>query len=165
MICASRRPPPTPPGWEWVVAGSGLPIVHAAPRGDPHADEEAPRWGADPGARPGQPSAPPAAAPDRACQQQRQAVSHCERPDPPVEGGRPRSRDGALLCPAQFPGAPESLAAHDLIGINSISSSKTRNKLLGVAAAARAAAVNLPSMYWSGLRLGVYPNKSELSAH
>jgi hypothetical protein len=36
-----------------------------------------------------------------------------------VEGGRPRSRDGALLCPAQFPGAPAPLAAHDLIGINS----------------------------------------------
>src|SRR5262252_1071178 len=68
----------------------------------------------------GQPGAAPAAAADRACQQQRQALSHCERPDPPVEGGRPRSRDGALLCPAQFPGAPEPLAAHDLIGINSI---------------------------------------------
>src|SRR4029434_10786428 len=73
---------------------------------------------ADPGATPGQPGAPPAAA-DRACQQQRQALSHCERPDPPVEGGRPRSRDGALLCLAQFPGASEPLAAHDLIGINS----------------------------------------------
>src|SRR5467141_5369556 len=43
---------------------------------------------------------------------------HGERPDPAVEGGRPRSRDGALLCPAQFPGAPAPLAAHDLIGIN-----------------------------------------------
>src|SRR4029450_7670795 len=74
---------------------------------------------APPGATPGQPGAPPAAAADRACQQQRQAVSHCERPDPAVEGGRPRSRDGALLCPAQFPGAPAPLAANDLIGINS----------------------------------------------
>jgi hypothetical protein len=46
-------------------------------------------------------------------------LAHCERPDPAVEGGRPRSRDGALLCPAQFPGAPAPLAAHDLIGINS----------------------------------------------
>jgi hypothetical protein len=25
-------------------------------------------------------------------------VSHGERPDAPVEGGRPRSGDGALLC-------------------------------------------------------------------
>ena len=52
-------------------------------------------------------------------QQQRQAVSHREGLAPPVEGGRPRSRDGALLCPAQFPGAPEPLVTHDLIGINS----------------------------------------------
>jgi len=52
--------------------------------------------------------------------QQRQALSHGERPDPPVEGGRPRSRDGALLCPAPFPGAPAPLATHDLIGIHSI---------------------------------------------
>src|SRR5215831_5630956 len=120
MICASLRPLPTTPGGEWVVAGSGLPVLHAPRGGDPHADEEAPRCGAAPGARPGQPGAPPAAAPDRARQQQRQAVLDCERPDPPVEGGRPRSRDGDLLCPAQFPGAPAPLAAHDLIGINSI---------------------------------------------
>src|SRR5262245_26742064 len=118
MICASLRPLPTPSGGEWVVAGSGLPVLHAPRGGDPHADEEAPRWGADPGARPGQPNAPPAAAADRACQQQRQAVSHCERPDAPVEGGRPRSGDGALLRPAQFPGAPEPLATDGLIVIN-----------------------------------------------
>src|SRR5215468_4527245 len=117
MICASRRLLPT--GWEWVVAGSGLLVIHAAPSRDPHADEEASRWGVVPGARPGQPSAPPAAAADRACQQQRQALSHCERPDPPMEGGRPRSGDGALLCPAQLPGAPEPLVTNDLIGINS----------------------------------------------
>src|SRR5436305_1917132 len=44
---------------------------------------------------------------------------HRERPHPSVERGRPRSRDGALLCPAQFPGAPEPLVTYDLIGINS----------------------------------------------
>jgi len=60
---------------------------------------------------------------NQALHQQRQAVSHGARPDAPVEGGRPRSRDGALLCPAQCPSAPEPLAAHDLIGINSISQS------------------------------------------
>src|SRR5262245_48062514 len=81
--------PLPPPGWEWVVAGSGLPRVHAAPRGDSHADEEAPRWGADPGARTSQPGTLPAATPDRTCQQPCQALSHCERPDAPVEGGRP----------------------------------------------------------------------------
>src|SRR5215510_6202813 len=113
------HPLPTP-GWQWVVAGSGLPGLHAPCGGDPHADEEAPRCGAAPGATTGQPGAPPAAAADRACQQQRQALSHGERPDPPVERGRPRSGDGALLCPAQFPGAPEPLAAHDLIGMNSV---------------------------------------------
>src|SRR5262249_18438052 len=103
----------------WVVAGSGLPGVHAPPGGDPHADEEAPRCGADPGATMGQPGAPPAAAADRACQQPRQALSHGERPDPPVEGGRPRSRDGTVRGPPQLPGAPAPLVTHDLIGINS----------------------------------------------
>src|SRR5262249_24860932 len=72
------------------------------------------------GATPGQPGAPPAAAADRACQQQRQALSHCERPDPPVEGGRPRSRDGTVLCHAQLPGASDPVAANELIGIKSI---------------------------------------------
>ncbi len=37
---------------------------------------------------------------DRACQQQCHALSHRQRPDPPVEGGRPRCRDGTLLRPA-----------------------------------------------------------------
>src|SRR5215510_5478475 len=92
----------------------------------PHADEETPRCGAAPGATPDQPGAPPAATTDRACQQQRQALSHGERPDPLVEGGRPRSRDGALLCPAPFPGAPAPLATHDLIGINSLEQAPRR---------------------------------------
>ena len=39
---AEATPLPAP-GREWVVAGSGLPVVHAAPGGDPHADEEATR--------------------------------------------------------------------------------------------------------------------------
>ena len=56
---------------------------------------------------------------NQALHQQRQAVSDCERPDPPVEGGRPRSRDGTLLCPAQLPGTPDPMATDDLIGINS----------------------------------------------
>jgi len=51
--------------------------------------------------------------------QPRQALSHGERPNPPVEGGRPRSGDGTLLCPAQLPGAPHALAADDVIEINS----------------------------------------------
>src|SRR5262249_41342062 len=67
----------------------------------------------------GESGAPPASAADRACQQQCEALSHRERPDPPVEAGCPRSGDGALLCPAQFPGAPEPLVTYDLIGINS----------------------------------------------
>src|SRR5262249_61908793 len=37
-----------------------------------------------------------------------------------MEGGRPRSGDGTLLCLAQLPGAPEPLVTHDLIGINLI---------------------------------------------
>src|SRR5262249_40230016 len=68
----------------------------------------------------GQPGPQSAPAADRACQQQRQTLSHCERPDAPVEGRRPRSRDGALLRPAQFPGTPEPLVTDDLIGINLI---------------------------------------------
>src|SRR5712691_8653775 len=38
-----------------VVAGSGLPGLHAALGGDPHADQEATRPGTDPGAATGQP--------------------------------------------------------------------------------------------------------------
>src|SRR5262245_49281858 len=38
----------------------------------------------------------------------------------PLEGGRPRSRDGTRLCPAQRPGAPDALAANALIGRNSM---------------------------------------------
>ena len=68
--------------------------------GDPHADEETPWPGADGGAATGQPGAAPASAADRACQQQCQALSRRQRPDPAVEGRRPRSRDGTLLCPA-----------------------------------------------------------------
>src|SRR2546429_6890173 len=45
--------------------------------------------------------------------------SYRQRPDPPVEGGRPRSGDGTVLCPAQPPGASHTLAANGLIGINS----------------------------------------------
>src|SRR6266851_2284830 len=40
-----------------------------------------------------------------------------QRPDPLVEGGRPRGCDGHLLCPPQLPGAPHALAANGLIGI------------------------------------------------
>ena len=54
-----------------------------------------------------------------ACQQQCQALSYRQRPHPPVEGGRPRSGDGTLLCAAQLPGARESVAANGLIEINS----------------------------------------------
>ena len=37
-----------------------------------------------------------------------------------MEGRRPRSGDGTLLCPAQLPGASHALATNDLIGINLI---------------------------------------------
>src|SRR5215813_5135825 len=39
-----------------------------------------------------------------------------------MEGGRPGSGDGTLLCPAQLPGALDPVAANDLIGINSTGS-------------------------------------------
>src|SRR6516165_10552002 len=89
MICAWRRPLPTRSRRAVDCCRIWASYPSRFLRWDPHADEEAPRWGADPGARPSQPSAPPAAAPDRACQQQRQAVSHGERPDAPVEAGGP----------------------------------------------------------------------------
>jgi hypothetical protein len=57
---------------------------------------------------------------DRACQQPCHTLSHRQRPDPPVERGRPRSGHGTLLCPAQLPGTADSVAADGLIGINSI---------------------------------------------
>ena len=47
MICASRRPPPPTSSREWVVAGSGLPVIHAPAGRNPYADEEATRCGAD----------------------------------------------------------------------------------------------------------------------
>src|SRR5436305_7964155 len=47
-----------------------------------------------------QPGSPLSSAADRAREQQCQALSHRERSDPSVEGGRPRSGDGDLLCPA-----------------------------------------------------------------
>jgi hypothetical protein len=67
-----------------------------------------------------QPGAAPASAADRACQQQRQALSYRQRPHPLVESGRPRSGHGTLLCPASFPCSPDSLATNGLIGINSM---------------------------------------------
>src|SRR5712691_9163266 len=76
--------------------------------------------GAESGGVRGQPGAAPASAADRACQQQCEALSHRQRSDPPVEGGRTRSRDGHLLCPAPLPGAPHALATDGLIGINLI---------------------------------------------
>src|SRR6516165_10529423 len=48
------------------------------------------------------------------------ALPHRDGPAPPVEGGRPRSGDGTLLCPAQLPGALDPVAAHALIGINQL---------------------------------------------
>src|SRR5215831_13044443 len=78
------------------------------------------RPGAHVGATTDASHAHPASAADRARQQQCQAVSHRERPHPPVEGGGPRPRDGARLRSAQLPGTLEPLAAYDLIGINSI---------------------------------------------
>src|SRR5438876_799806 len=79
---------------ESVVAGSGLPGVHATPGGDPDADEETTWPGAYLGGETGQSGAAPPPAADRACPQQCEALSHRERPHPPMEGGHPRSRDG-----------------------------------------------------------------------
>src|SRR2546426_2368176 len=104
---------------EPVVAGPGLPGVHAAPGRDPHADQETAWPGTPPRTATGQPGPAPASAAHRACPQQCEALSHRERPDPPVEGGRPRCSDGTFLCSTQLPGAPHALAADDLIGINS----------------------------------------------
>jgi len=59
------------------------------PRRNPHADAETTRPGSHPGGATGQPG--PALSPvtDRACAQQCQALSHRQRPDPPLEAGRP----------------------------------------------------------------------------
>src|SRR5947209_3938469 len=110
----------SPPCREPIVTGSGLPGLYAPPGRDPDADQEATRRGADVGAAKGEPGVAPASVAHRACQQQCQALSHRQRPPPPVERRRPRSGDGTLLCPAQLPGALDPVAANDLIGINSI---------------------------------------------
>src|SRR5262249_22588894 len=52
------------------------------------------------GAAPGEPGAPPASAADRPCPEQCQALSQRQRPKPPLEGGRLRSGEGPLRCPA-----------------------------------------------------------------
>ena len=95
---------------EPIVVGFGLLGVHAPPGGDPYADEENMRPGADVGAAHSQSGASPPPAAARACPQPCEARSPRHRPDPPVEGGRARSRDGTLWCPAQHPGAPHTLA-------------------------------------------------------
>ena len=82
------------------------------------------RRGADMGTAESQSGAAPPPAAHRACQQQCQALSYRQRPDPSVEGGRSRSGDGTLLCPAQLPGAPHALATNDFIGINSMLQSR-----------------------------------------
>jgi len=71
------------------------------------------------GAAKDEPGVTPSPTADRACQQQCEALSYCKRSHPPVERRRPGSGDGTLLCPAQLPGALDSVAANDLIGINS----------------------------------------------
>ena len=101
------------------VSSDRVPGLHAAPGGDPHANQEATGRGADTGAATGQSGAAPPPVTDRARQQQCEALSHRERPASLVEAGRPRSRDGTLLCPAQLPGALGPVAADGLIGINS----------------------------------------------
>ena len=57
-----------------------------------------PRPGADVGAAQDQPDPAPPPAPGRTCEQQCEALSYCQRLDPAVEGGCPRSGDGDLLC-------------------------------------------------------------------
>src|SRR3954468_14922277 len=81
-------------------AGSRLHGLHPSPGGDPHADQETTGRGTATGAAKSQPGAPLPPTADRACQQQCQALSRRQGPDPPVEAGRPGCRDGNLLCPA-----------------------------------------------------------------
>src|SRR5712692_830911 len=105
---------------KWRIYVSDDTGVHAAASRDPHADQATQWAGTATRAETSQPGPARSPAPDRACQQECEALSHRQRPDPPLEGGRPRSRDGTLLCPAQLPAAPDPLAANGLIGINSI---------------------------------------------
>src|SRR5207248_11038265 len=113
------RDPLSLAGTEPVVTRSRLPGVHAPWGGTPHADHEATRRGAHVGAAKDEPGVTPAPAADRTCPQQCQALSHRQRPHPPVERRRPRSGDGTLLGPAPLPGAPHALATNGFIGINS----------------------------------------------
>src|SRR2546428_9122158 len=50
----------------------------------------------------------------------RSVLASAMRPIHLVAGGRPRCRDGIVLCPASFPGAPHALATNGLIRINSV---------------------------------------------
>jgi hypothetical protein len=51
------------------------------------------------GAAHGEPGSPPTSAADRPCQEECQALSQRQRPQPPIEGRRSRSDEGPLLCP------------------------------------------------------------------
>ena len=79
--------------------------------------------GAHVGAAQGEPGAPPASAADRPYPEQCQALSQRHRPQPPLEGGRPRSGTGPLLCPPSCRVLPSPLAADDCIEINASCSS------------------------------------------
>jgi predicted ATPase len=72
-----------------------------------------------------------------------------QRPDPSVEGRRPRSGDGNLLCPAYLPGAPHALATDGLIGINSITQPRGLTPLVG-----RDAEVTLHRERWEHVKAG-----------
>src|SRR5207237_7809201 len=74
-----------------------------------------------------------------------QALPHCQRPDPSVEGWRPGSRDGTVLCPAQLPGAPDPVATDDLTGINSFVDGRVVNGRLAL------------GVVWHGQALPLHP--------
>ena len=103
-----------------VTPGSRLPSLHAQPRRNHHAHQEAAGPGAPAGAESRQSThrAPP--RPHRAREQQCQALPYRPRHQPPPESGRPRSSDGNLLCVAQLSGTSHPVASDGLIEMNSI---------------------------------------------
>jgi hypothetical protein len=118
MLCASLRPPPTrsQPGADdgriWASWRARF------RRSSPHADQEAAWRGTHTSAVQSESSAASASVAYRACPQQCQALSHRQRPPPPVARRRPRSGDGTLLCAAQRLGAPHTLATNNVSGRN-----------------------------------------------
>jgi hypothetical protein len=95
---ADATPYPLPAGSQ-LLQDLGF-LAFALPQVEVIMPTKKPRGRALTRAESGQSAHRPSARPHRARQQQREALSHGARDEPPAEGGRPRFGHGSLLCAA-----------------------------------------------------------------